>query len=1252
MLPVSVGVAAADINLTTDTSVMHLTGSETVTGAKNFTGGISKSGVAVATTSDVSSAISSALAGTSPAQAPVDAQGTGLTHSGIGQTVGGVVLTAGMRVLDTATGVTSGLWVTASGVWTRPTDFATGSNAQGKLVEVDNGGIWLCVSASAVTVGTTSQVWAQIDVSAMQAGTGLSKSGNTLNLAMTKTLVTATGLSYSDVGADAAGAAATVQTNLNTEASSRASADTTLQTQITTNAAKVNGVTVSGTPAAGQTLVASSSAAAAWANLTITGQYLGAASTFSGLPTTDPAGQAASNGDWAALNTDVVGSGTTNSPQYPRGIYIYNGSAFSLGLSTDAADTAAIVQGNLNTEASTRAAADTANATAISAEAVTARAAEATLAKRFTTVYKSASYNANVGELVVCDPTSASFPVNLPSGALSGDEVAIRRKSVGGTNSVSATRSGSDTINGAATALILSLDAETAIFTSNGAGDWTLSSGHKSLSSTHQLYGFAVSVKDPRHGGAKGDGRYATASISASSANVTLSGTTASAGDVGKKVIFYGAGSSGANLITTIQSYTDSTHVVLANAASTAVSSGTMLWGTDDTAAIQAAIDYAIYTAGATKHIFFPYAIYLTSDVLHFGYGYTFTTFIAEGEASYRVDSSTNLQAAIVPTFNDRPCINVQGTRNSRIKNLSLVGQNYAWLYANYNSITDRSVLANWMGPSISSANNTQYAPYAGIAVDAYAGSQPTTHYPTVTYPSFTGISSQYNKNYSSGLTLENVHAWGFCAGLVNQPGQVPDGSNGDFITRIDCDFGWNLVGYADGHADARNVNGTNSRMHFCYSAFDSLTYGNQHGTLEITESGSSFDNCYRILNISIAGYTIQGGYPARFTGCYGEALYSLGTAYVSGTSNTSGVTFQGAKFTFIYKNSEYSPVYLYNGPGTDLHLQDINLDGAFGFHNFNCNLIADSITLDKLQADGSNSGAGTAYKVAKSYTCRIWAQSAPHMRIRPAGFYTFFGYSKTPLVMDSEAFPIDLDASASAGTNSGFAIPWFINQLSYGKSKSFVSEVAPLTFDRATYNLSPVSQSTLQYTFTVSQSFISDALGAGALSSSYQTYSIGKGDIIVDNATGVTFFVVSVSFSGTTSATIVMQQLTQIRTPDNGTTWYANGSLGTSTGTMTIYNARRAYPSYKRVSFTATSASGAIAMKQNGSEDTVAYAFYVAGVGDYLISSSLSQGVADSVFPQTKIAAVNTGNGSVTVDQNARRAYFGEAPLFVKGTL
>jgi hypothetical protein len=55
---------------------------------------------------------------------------------------------------------------------------------------------------------------------------------------------------------------------------------------------------------------------------TITGQYSGKSTTFSGLPTTGLNGNNITPGDWSLLTEDDIGSGTVSAPQYPSGVYV------------------------------------------------------------------------------------------------------------------------------------------------------------------------------------------------------------------------------------------------------------------------------------------------------------------------------------------------------------------------------------------------------------------------------------------------------------------------------------------------------------------------------------------------------------------------------------------------------------------------------------------------------------------------------------------------------------------------------------------------------------------------------------------------------------------------------------------------------------------------------------------------------------------------------------------------------------------
>jgi hypothetical protein len=95
--------------------------------------------------------------------------------------------------------------------------------------------------------------------------------------------------------------------------------------------------------------------------------------------------------------------------------------------------------------------------------------------------------------------------------------------------------------------------------------------------------------------GAKDDGKeFFDAAMTASSAILTSSTASFTSGDIGKTIRVGGAGVGGVELLTTISGYTNSTTVTLTTASSTSVSSQRALYGTDNTAPIQNAINSAM----------------------------------------------------------------------------------------------------------------------------------------------------------------------------------------------------------------------------------------------------------------------------------------------------------------------------------------------------------------------------------------------------------------------------------------------------------------------------------------------------------------------------------------------------------------------------------------------------------------------------------------------------------------------------------
>jgi hypothetical protein len=110
------------------------------------------------------------------------------------------------------------------------------------------------------------------------------------------------------------------------------------------------------------------------------------------------------------------------------------------------------------------------------------------------------------------------------------------------------------------------------------------------------------SILDPAFG-AKCDGKRITdAGITSGQAILTSATAAFVAGDVGKTVLVEAAGASGGTLLTTIQSRTNATTVVLAANAGSTVSNARAEYGTDDKTAIDAAITAAV-AAGLNARI-------------------------------------------------------------------------------------------------------------------------------------------------------------------------------------------------------------------------------------------------------------------------------------------------------------------------------------------------------------------------------------------------------------------------------------------------------------------------------------------------------------------------------------------------------------------------------------------------------------------------------------------------------------------------
>lgn len=175
--------------------------------------------------------------------------------------------------------------------------------------------------------------------------------------------------------------------------------------------------------------------------------------------------------------------------------------------------------------------------------------------------------------------------------------------------------------------------------------------------------------------GAKGDGKASGGGAStASSAVFTDPAGTFAAGDAGKAIMINGALSSGLALITTISAVNSATSVTLAAAATNTASNLSYVYGTDDTAAVNAAVSaagtWALANNYAAQVLFGPRIYCLASGPTQAGNG-SGITFNSQIPLPYPAASgaSEKLRIELIGTGNageaqywESTCPNMQGT--------------------------------------------------------------------------------------------------------------------------------------------------------------------------------------------------------------------------------------------------------------------------------------------------------------------------------------------------------------------------------------------------------------------------------------------------------------------------------------------------------------------------------------------------------------------------------------------------------------
>ena len=393
-----------------------------------------------------------------------------------------------------------------------------------------------------------------------------------------------------------------------------------------------------------------------------------------------------------------------------------------------------------------------------------------------------------------------------------------------------------------------------------------------------------------------GSGKNFTGTSVSGSANVTTSNTA------GLVVDMHVAGP-GIPHDATITSIVASTSVGLSANATASGSANFTAWssrveGTDNTVALQAAIDYAIQNGFPEVRLW--EGKYKTTDTIHLGYGETFRTIRLVG--SSRASFGGMPGVTIFPTATDRPAINIQGARIGGIKGLTIVGQNHAFAqHAQWFSNNLSPNEADWLAPHLRRTGTDpgglqKNSPYAGITIDAFSAPAPSDAYPTVSYPAWTNITSQYNKNFSSDVTIDEVQVMGFAVAIVSQPNAQPNllgrplgDGNGDFIRIRGGGTQTSVYGIAISNSQSRNVEIRNLTFagHHTFITGSRFGYGlgQFNGPLDNLSGGGSF----QVADFSNLGFSG----PLIFNHLYVENNVRIGR-FIGAASFNHGVIFNG----------------------------------------------------------------------------------------------------------------------------------------------------------------------------------------------------------------------------------------------------------------------------------------------------------------------------------------------------------------------
>ena len=349
--------------------------------------------------------------------------------------------------------------------------------------------------------------------------------------------------------------------------------------------------------------------------------------------------------------------------------------------------------------------------------------------------------------------------------------------------------------------------------------------------------------------------------------------------------------------------------------------------GTDNTSMIQAALDWAMQNSAVGVRI--PYGAYVTSDTLYMGYGQAYITLWLVGGFK---GSQENKGVVLYPTATDRPAISISASRQSIIRGISIVGQNYTWLNTIGNDFP--STASGWLNSSITPSGSNpggiqQHSPYAAIAIDPCGGSSPTDYYPTMPTPAWTGVSGSYNLATSSDTWIDCCIIAGFGVGIV----QSPNGSSqGDFLKVTSCNISQCVYGVAVGTTQSRNVRISDVNFNQLFACITGSVFGILEGQFSGIIDNVALSSCYQLAYF----YGLGSTGCLNFKAIYCENCVMIGTFIASATGiSVATVSFESCHFYLTESIHGIVPPFYINSDGNHTFvLNNVLITGSYRITN------------------------------------------------------------------------------------------------------------------------------------------------------------------------------------------------------------------------------------------------------------------------------------------------------------------------------